>query len=148
MRFIYLNQDGETTGPFTGQEVREAVAAGRATSETPACTEGAKEWQPVGKMLAALANVQEHANAQARESASFEWVTLRLIFDVALFTGAGVAFYYGLMFDPAASGVNNVGLLNDRLCGVICGCALALLAALLLLLQALRQILAELKIRK
>ena len=26
MRFIYLNQDGETTGPFTGQEVREAIA--------------------------------------------------------------------------------------------------------------------------
>lgn len=63
MRFIYLSQDGTTTGPFTGQEVREAIAAGMATSETPACTEGAKEWQPVGKMLAALAAMQ--ANMQA-----------------------------------------------------------------------------------
>lgn len=78
----------------------------------------------------------------------FEWVTLRLVLAVAIFTGAGIAAYYGLVFDPAVSGVNNVGLLSDRLSGVICGCALALLAALLLLLQVLRQILAELKNRK
>lgn len=150
MRFIYLSQDGTTTGPFTGQEVREAIATGMATSETPACTDGAKEWQPVGKMLATLAEVQAYANAKAaplvvKPVDSGDHVFMLVLL---LLCGVGVAGYFGLFFNTAREGVNNIGLLNDRLCGVIGGCSIMVVAAVLLVVQALWRILAELKNRK
>ena len=38
MKIIYLDQAGETTGPFTVAEVRAHLASGSITTETPACT--------------------------------------------------------------------------------------------------------------
>ena len=44
---IYLLQDGEKTGPFTGFEVAEEVRSGKASESTLAWHKGAEKWMPL-----------------------------------------------------------------------------------------------------
>lgn len=111
---------------------------------------GQKPMEQAGKMLATLAEVQAHANAKAaplvvKPAAAGDHVFMLVLL---LLGGVAVAGYFGLFYNTAREGVNNLGLLNDRLCGVIGGCSIMVVATVLLGVETLRRILAELKNRK
>jgi hypothetical protein len=44
MNWYYLDQSGEVRGPVSEQAVRELIAAGAFTENTPICPEGSQEW--------------------------------------------------------------------------------------------------------
>jgi len=51
---IYLHLDGEQKGPYQPDQVRQFVAQGKATGETPAWYQGLSEWSTVHLVLAAF----------------------------------------------------------------------------------------------
>lgn len=51
MDAIYLAIDGQSKGPFTLAQVRESMAKGEATRDTPAWHEGLAEWTTLGPIL-------------------------------------------------------------------------------------------------
>lgn len=48
---IYLQNDGQTLGPFTKDEVRHKVYSGELARTASACREGSPDWQPVDSLL-------------------------------------------------------------------------------------------------
>ena len=103
---------------------------------------------PQERALPSLPEREKKATPPVREPVPFEWVTLRLVMCLTLIAGLGIAFYYGVMFDTSREGVNNAGLLNDRLAGVLVGGLVAVMAALWFVLQRLADLHQTLKERK
>jgi len=48
---IYIQQDGQKTGPFTNDELREKTYSGELSRSTLACAEGEAEWLPLETLL-------------------------------------------------------------------------------------------------
>jgi type II secretory pathway pseudopilin PulG len=51
---IYLSIDGQQAGPYQPAQVRQLLAEGKATAETPAWHQALMEWSTVGVVLAAF----------------------------------------------------------------------------------------------
>lgn len=54
MSDIYLHLDGQQKGPFQPDQVRQLMAEGKATGDTPAWQEGMSDWSTVSALLPAL----------------------------------------------------------------------------------------------
>ena len=150
---ITLMVAGEPTGPFSAAELCQRFAAGELTRATHFMQGEAEGWRP----LIELPEWRDHANATRpavtmaaapappKPYATFDHA---LMLVVLLLIGMGTACYFGFFFDTAREGVNNIGLLNDRLCGVIGGCTICVIATLLLVVQGCCRIVSELRNRK
>ena len=148
---FYIHKDGEAVGPFTAEQLRAKLVAGDMASQTPCAIEGAAEWKPVVEMLAAEqrgdapvalpAAPQIAAQSTVAQQQEVPWGTVaaRGLLGLCQWAGAGLVLYYWLMFDTSSGGMNNLGLLNDRLCGVIVGGFVSLFSTLLIILQTLAE---------
>lgn len=137
MKIVYLQTNGETSGPFTVEEVRADLNAGRIPGDTPAYVEGMNHWQPVVQLLASLSQSRALPEITATDASPGDPdVLAKLFLTGMLLVGVVCAFYYGVLFDTSFEGVSNWSLMNKKACGVVLGCSLALLAALLRILLA------------
>lgn len=139
---FFINKGGEAVGPFSAAQLRAKLAAGDLRPETLFAREGSEDWRPLSDLLPGVSGAPLVSLAEAADT------TVGVVPWLMLVGGGLMAVYFGLAFDPSRAGINNLGLLNDRLCGVIFGCTMMVVAALFLVLQALWRIVAELKNRK
>jgi len=51
---LYLYQNDQQTGPFTGEQIQEMLRAGTVTRDTLGWKEGLADWSPLSSLLPAL----------------------------------------------------------------------------------------------
>ena len=119
--------DADLHGPFTVKETHGLISAGTLISEGETKESAVTTATGIG------------APSRREDGAPFGRTTFDPdLYLLLLFIG-GVfqAVYYGLFFDTTRDELHNVGLLNDRLCGVIGGSALEVMMLLIKILRKL-----------
>jgi hypothetical protein len=96
---LYLYQNDQQTGPFTGEQIQEMLRAGAVTRDTMGWKEGLAEWSPLSSLLPASEIVMPPPTPKPRSSmlglTSFIIGLLTLGLWAALFIAAAIAHNNG-----------------------------------------------------
>lgn len=126
-RWYYLEK-GNSVGPLTPKQ----LIAENLDQDTQVAEEGSAVWQPLSDVLPKLREATQTTKGLFIETTASTRVLGVLLFVI----GLGIMFFFLILFETAvgsgSQSVNNIGLLNDRQCGVNAGGFLMLTGAVLL----------------
>jgi type II secretory pathway pseudopilin PulG len=112
---IYLHLDGQQKGPYQPDQIRQLMAEGKASADTPAWQEGMSDWSTVSAVLPAVpaaggppvfrAPVPPPASAPARQGMS-GWVIAAIVTAVLFVLAIPcIAILAGIALGPITNGI-------------------------------------------
>lgn len=125
--FYFQDAAGAVQGPVTPGALLDLWRQGAVCDETPTALDGDEDWLPLTTFWDVLQPpraVQRAAPVRAadagggKSAGDISWTQAAGV--VMVLAGVLLGFYYFVFFDTAtASGVHNVGLMNDRMAGLL-----------------------------
>ena len=134
----------ETEGPYTPEEMRAMWTAGKIDSNTPLATGGSDEWKPLGFLNEHIfpTDLERDISQSSQSRPVLGDFSVGVMID-----GVLVTLVFLFLFETTVEGagaierVQNIGLLNTKQNGVICGIGLALFGGILMIVDRLNKLL-------